>query len=291
LFFLKGDEDVSKVKKTLCDCYEHNHTSSSDDDWPLYHPKHYTPLTIVHHEGRRTEGEVVTVAQAVSAKGSMNNSKFSLMGKIHDKAGKDIKDLLTAFEEAEPVPYIILIEGAPGIGKTILSKEISLQWAKGQALHKKQLLFLLYMRDPQVKSINSINSLVQYFCEIDDLSGKIAEWLFETSGEHLAIILDGYDEVSEENRNHFICQEILGRKKLVKCAVVITSRPAASAHLHDSVDCRAEVLGFTNENKLDFIESALQKTPDKINELKAFLQSNPSLNALCYIPLNMSIYF
>ena len=288
---LKGNKDVRKAKKILSDCYENsNRWSPSENDWPLYRPKHYTPLTLVHHEGRRTESEVITVAQAVSTLGNMKSSTSSqVVDKVHNKAVKDIKDLLTTFEEPKPVPYIILIEGAPGIGKTILSNEIASRWAKHKVLCSKQLLFLLYICDPQLKSIKDIYSLVQYFCVIDDLSQRIAEWLVETSGEHLAIIIDGYDEVSEKNKSHFIFNEIVGRNKLTKCALVITSRPAASAHLHDSVDCRAEVLGFTDENKLDFIESALQGKPDKINELKAFLKSNPSLNALCYIPLNMSI--
>ena len=247
--------------------------------------KHYTPLTVIHHEGRCTEDEVITVAQAISAQRNVN----SFRSKFHGKVVRNVKDLFTAFEEPNPVSYIILIEGAPGVGKTILSKEISSQWAKHKALDRKQLLFLLHMRDPRVKSIMDVQSLVQYFCQVDDLSKKITEWLVEISGEYLAIILDGYDEVSEENRSHFIYNDIIGRSKLRKCAIIITFRPAASAHLHNSVNCRAEVLGFSNKDKVDFIENALQGAPDKIKQHKKFLQSNPSLNALCYIPLNMSI--
>ena len=37
--------------------------------------------------------------------------------------------------------YLILIEGAPGIDKTILSKEIALQWANNTFLKKQSLLF------------------------------------------------------------------------------------------------------------------------------------------------------
>jgi len=55
------------------------------------------------------------------------------------------------------------------------------------------------------------------------------------------------------------------------------------------VDCRAEVLGFTEEDRKSFIYTALETEPDKIRDLEIFLQSNPFLNTLCYIPLNMSI--
>ena len=209
--------------------------------------------------------------------------------KIYEKAVKSINDLFAPFEEPEPIPYIILIEGAPGIGKTILSKEISLQWVNNTLLHSKQLLFLLYMRDPRVKCIQDVHSLVRYFCHSENSAKIITDWLIETSGEHLAIILDGYDEISEDHKSQFIHNDIIGRNELVKCALVITSRPAASAHLHSRVNCRAEVLGFTEEDRLDYISNALPGATNKIEQLRDFLQSNPSLNTLCYIPLNMSI--
>ena len=49
------------------------------------------------------------------------------------------------------------------------------------------------------------------------------------------------------------------------------------------------MLGFTEENRECFIQEALISQNDKIKELTQFLLSNPSLNALCYLPLNMSI--
>jgi len=145
------------------------------------------------------------------------------------------------------------------------------------------------MHDARVKFITDILSLVKCFCHGEHLTKIIADWLIETNGEHLAIILDGYDEISEDNKNHFIHNDIIGRDELVKCALVITSCPAASAHLHNRVNCRAEVLGFTEKDRQDYISNALEGATDKVEQLQAFLQSNPSLNTLCYIPLNMSI--
>ena len=184
---------------------------------------------------------------------------------------------------------MLLIEGAPGVGKTILSKEIALQWASKIILKNKKLLFLLFLRDPQVKNITDVQSLVKYFCQGDNLTNKITDWLLETGGEYLTIVLDGYDEISKGNKNHFIVDGIIGRQKLPKCGIIITSRPSASSHLHSIVNCRAEVLGFTEENRKSFIQEALVGQDNKIKELTQFLLSNPSLNALCYIPLNMSI--
>ena len=249
------------------------------DDWPPYHPKHYTPLTVIHHERRCTEPEVISSAKKLFIKGySMN-----------DLAIKSINDLFIPFEGATPYPYRILIEGAPGIGKTILSKEIALQWANQVILPSKKLLLLLFMRDPRIRDITNVKSLVSHFWDkTDAISSKVTDWLVQTDGQYLAIVLDGYDEVSEDNHNLFI-NDIIEHKKLTKCGVVITSRPAASSHLHTIVNCRVEVLGFSEENRQKFIQEALQGQWDKIEELRSFLQCNPYLNTLCYIPLNMSI--
>ena len=274
-----GDEDVHLANDLLCQRYTQSRYIPPEDDWPPYHPKHYTPLTIFHHQERRYENEVITGAPG---------STVIENGEMCGKSIKSINDFFTPFERTSPVPFSILIEGAPGIGKTILSKEIALQWANRTVLHNTKLLFLLFMRDPQVKSITSILSLVKYFYENNELSNKITDWLVKTNGNYLTIILDGYDEVSEGNKNLFI-NDIIKRKKLTKCGVVITSRPAASSHLHSIVDCRAEVLGFTDDDRQNFIQNALQDQNSKIDDLKGFLQSNPFLNNLCYIPLNMSI--
>ena len=145
------------------------------------------------------------------------------------------------------------------------------------------------MWDPQVKDIINVQSLVKYFCQTENLTSSVTDWLVDTGGKYLTIVLDGYDEISEENKNHFIMDEVIGRQKLPNCDIVITSRPAASSHLHDTVDCRVEILGFTEEDRQSFIRNALVNQTDKIKELTDYLVTNPCLNALCYIPLNMSI--
>ena len=284
ILYYIANEDVLKAANILCDCYTQSRYIPPDDDWPPYHPKHYTPLTIVHHEGRCTEPEIIATAQkfrtAVTTEVNTNDSH---------RATESINSLVAPFEQGTPNPYMILIEGAPGVGKTILSKEIAFQWAKKIILKNKTLLFLVYLRNPQIKSVTDIQSFVKCFCQRESLTNKITDWLIETGGKYLTIVFDGYDEMSKENKNCFIVDSIIGRQKIPNCGIIITSRPAATAHLHDIVDCRAEVLGFTEEDRQSFIHDALVGHSDKIEELAHFLMSNPFLNALCYIPLNMSI--
>ena len=258
------------------------------DDWPPHRPKHYTPLTIVHHGLMHTESEVKDFAREMSASDIWIDRRVHC-GERYSKAIKNINDLFVPYENASRVSYTILIEGAPGIGKTELSKEIALQWANYSILKEIKLLFLLFARDPHIKQITNIHLLVKYFCQCDVLSDKITSWLVKTNGKHLIIIFDGYDEASTDSNSYFIIDSIITRQLLTQCSIVITSRPIASSCLHDIVNCRAEVLGFTEEDRQSFIHTALQGESDKIEKLNQYLLANQHLNLLCYVPLNMSI--
>ena len=208
---------------------------------------------------------------------------------IYTKAIKNINDLFFLFENTSCIPYIILIEGSPGIGKTELSKEIALQWANNSVLKEKKLVLLLFARDSHIKKISNIQLLAQYFFQSDTLSNKITEWLIKTNGKYLTIIVDGYDELSTDRKDHCIIDSIISRQILTQCGIVITSRPIASSCLHSIVSCRAEVLGFTENDRRDFINSALKGQNDKIEKLNEYLVANQHLNLLYYVPLNMTI--
>ena len=63
---------------------------------------------------------------------------------LYSKTAKSIKELLALFEGVTCSSYMILIEGVPGIGKTIISKEITLQWANKEILKTKKIIFIIF---------------------------------------------------------------------------------------------------------------------------------------------------
>ena len=279
---------VADATTQLQQRYISSRFSSSVDEWPPYQPKHYTTLAFIHNKGRCTDAVRFSVAQELAVAGKVNSSQLHKYSHMNTNITKNISDIFLT-SDGSSVDLHILIEGAPGIGKTVLAKEIAYQWAKKELLTSRKLLLLVFLRECHKKALVSIENLVQYVFKTSEMTIYFTKYLSATEGKDAAIIFDGFDELSEENRKQSIIVDIINRRILTKCCLVVTSRPTASSNLHGSVDRRVEIVGFTEEDRLNYIQSALENNDEQVKDLQHYLQSNPTINALCYIPLNMTI--
>ena len=182
----------------------------------------------------------------------------------------------------------ILIEGHPGIGKTTLAKEMCLQWANDQLLTSDKLVLLLMLRDPNVQKITTTEQLVRYTQSTDQVQ-CVLSYLQSNNGDGVTLIIDGFDELSTKLRQTSFFRKLIEGDVLYNVRVVVTSRPSASACLHQYVHRRIEVLGFEKSSKEQYMHNALKDTPDYLHILKVHFQQYPNIDALCYIPLNMAI--
>ena len=120
----------------------------------------------------------------------------------------------------------------------------------------------------------------------------VAKELEENEGEGVLIIVDGWDELEESQRSEdsFLYKLLFGNV-LPLASVVLTSRPSASAQLHDlpRVDRFVEVMGFNKEKIQEYIESEFTDNPDKASLLLEQLDNNPLIASVCSVPLNCAI--
>ena len=72
-----------------------------------------------------------------------------------------------------------------------------------------------------------------------------AAYLSENGGKDLVFLFDGFDEFPTELQKKSFISKILNRKALPHFALVLSSRPHATAHLRELATVRVDILGFT----------------------------------------------
>ena len=206
---------------------------------------------------------------------------------------KTTKDLQKVFSQLEHPPdsqyqQSILVEGLPGVGKTVLLKHIAYLWAQGELLTNTDFLFLLHLRDPSVREMQCLDDLVGYFYHYDKQACKVTSCIGEDGGKSVTVLLDGYDELPPNLRKRSFIVDLLEHRILPACSVVVSSRPHVTMHLRENINCQVEILGFSEEDQQHFIEESLKNQPDKIPVLKQYLKSHIAISSLCFMPFNMT---
>ena len=185
----------------------------------------------------------------------------------------------------------VLIEGAPGVGKSTFSWEICKRWAHGILFQQYSLLLLLRLRDQTLHIAKTAMDLVLY--PVRECLEEISQYLLkDTCGKHTLIILEGLDELPR----HLLTQpsvftRLLDGTELPDATILVTSRPSATAQLWENWKSRiskhVEILGFTDQNITDYVASILD--PKDIPAFDTYLCRAPSIRQLMYIPLHSGI--
>ena len=208
------------------------------------------------------------------------------------KVTKEVAEILAPLETSSD-PQFVLIEGAPGIGKSLLLKQIAYLSATKQILQKFRLVLLLCLRDPAVQQTSLIDDLLQPFCTGDrravEISSACSDYLLENDGEDLVLLLDGYDEYPEKLRKDSLIASLLKHKVLPHCGLIISSRPHASVSLRDRATVRVDILGFTEAEREHYITQSMKGQPQKVDELTRYLQGHSTISSLCFIPFNLVV--
>ena len=270
--FMKGQYCNMRLKKL----------KEEKDPWPPVKTKCYITLALMYQKDLQTRDET-TKTIFLRTKGDISD----IPEKINSQMLTDITQIFSS--QSGSIPNSILIEGHPGIGKTTLVKEICVEWAEGKLLTSDKLVLLLLLRDPNVQRITNVQQLIEHFTHSTSKVTQLHSYLEDNHGADVALIIDGFDELSNTLRGESFFVQLINRKVLPKAKIVVSSRPTASVCLHDVVDRRIEILGFDQTSRLEYANEALQDTPSKLEKLQKHFQQYPSIDAICYIPLIMSI--
>ena len=132
----------------------------------------------------------------------------TLKGQVDDilleKSPIELKDI---FKNIEGERKVILIDGAPGSGKSTLTVHICQQWGRGELFNEFTVVILVQLRDPRVQSAKSITDLLP--CESRSMAEQAATEIMAVKGSGVLWILDGFDELPSHPQDYSIINALI----------------------------------------------------------------------------------
>ena len=239
----------------------------------------------------RVKGDRVKKLQLVKGeKGESCSTQRGREVKTDKRTPLDYGDLFKGESGKERVRKV-LVEGDAGIGKTTLTISLSEDWARGELFQEFELLLLLSLCHKKVASAGSLRELLKLFHPDEEVCESVAIYLKKKEAKNVLIIADGWDELGESKRREesFLYQFLFEMFPFM--SVVVTSRPSASALLHNlpCIDRFVEVSGFSKDDIKEYIQSEFSSDQEKACRLLEQLEHNPLIESTCSVPLNCAI--
>ena len=249
------------------------------DDWPPFNSagKQYTKLALIKSE-------------KYTPKPTKSIEHDYLRGDIDSIMGE--RENITLNQVFYPIidkatnssRLTILMDGAPGVGKTTVARKLCIDWANGELLQEYHLVIYIPLREVEGDSLASLLP--------SPLANEVAGYLAQLciSGKYTLFIFDGFDELSSEDRSKkSLFMKIIKGQYLHHCSVLIISRPYASSPLKSlsRVNRHIEVLGFSETQIVKYIKQNLPTS--QAQKLIRMLKERLDIVSLCYIPLNCKI--
>ncbi|XP_076562488.1 NACHT, LRR and PYD domains-containing protein 1a-like isoform X1 [Arvicanthis niloticus] len=237
--------------------------------------------------------------QKLCPRGSENLVRKSWHSCVPEEEGHviEIQDLFNPSLDTQKEAQLVIIEGAAGIGKSTLVRQVRRAWKEGQLYRDRfQHVFFFSCRElAQCKQL-SLAELIEQGQEVP--TAPISQIL--SHPEKLLFILDGIDEpawvLEEQNPElslhwsqtqpvNTLLGSLLGKSILPEASFLLTARTTTLQKIIPSLGqpCWVEVLGFAQYERENYFYKYFANVRDATTAF-IFVKSNPVLLTLCEVP-------
>ena len=254
-------------------------------EWPPPPTLKYISLAMIKQK-KLDRGEITDRFIRMTIHGDTDNI-------LHDKVPVKVEQLFSLDTSERKV---ILVEGAPGSGKSTLLWHTCQKWQSGELFQQFTLVLLVLLRDTAVHNAKCLADILPYLpddcSQSSELRSIIEAQIRASCGEGVLIMLDGWDEAPHSlQQEGSLIHDIItapSKRSLQKAAIVVSSRPKASARLWPYASTRVEVIGFTKERRNEYIRESIENLATA-QKLMQQIEDIPQLGQNCHLPLNLAI--
>ncbi|XP_042088303.1 NACHT, LRR and PYD domains-containing protein 12 isoform X2 [Ovis aries] len=210
-----------------------------------------------------------------------------------------IEALFEPDEERPEPPRTVVLQGAAGMGKSMLAHKVMLDWADGK-LFQDRFDYVCYINCREMNRGTAERSARDLLAGCWPEPCAPLQELVRVP-ERLLVIMDGFDELRPSFHDPqgpwCLCWEkkapvevLLGsliRKKLLpELSLLITTRPTALAKLQRSLEHprHVAILGFSEAERKEYFHRYFQDR-EQAGQVFSFVRDDEPLFTLCFVPM------
>ena len=225
-----------------------------------------------------------------------NRDEFTKRSLRRDKDDILLKKSPTDLDAVGTLPdgspaRLVLIEGAPGVGKTTFSWKVCQMWGRKEILQNISTLVLLPLRDHGLKEITNLGELL---ANTKPGAESLVEEIEANKGEGIAFWLDGWDEIASTLDGHSsIYERLVSGEVLPKATVIVSSRPWATNCIKQQLDKRPsqhiEIVASVHD-QIEYLLQIEKKHPSSksssgLAQFLDYLDRTPAIQAAMHTPM------